>query len=406
MKSVNIIKRPHYIKRVMPYIGKDLIKVFSGQRRVGKSYLLFQLMEYFQKEDSDATIIYINKEDLQFSELRTAEDLSSYVKANMSTSHMNYLFIDEIQEIEDFELALRSLLLIDQMDIYCTGSNADLLSKDIAGKLSGRYIEINVYSLSYPEFLNFHQLENSDQSLVFYMKYGGLPYLIHLDFKDEIIFEYLKNIYSTIVYRDIVNRYSLRNSDFLEQLITFLASNIGSLFSAKKISDFLKSQHLKVAPNQVQTYISHIINAFIIHRLRRYDIKGKRLFEVRDKFYFENIGIRNGIWGFRLEDEGKIIENMVYNHLLFLGAEVKVGVFDQYEIDFVAEKNHERKYYQVALSVREEKTFEREFGNLLKIKDQYPKTVIVRGEFAGNTHQGVKSIGLRSFLSQEKWEDV
>lgn len=405
MKSTAVIHRPHYINRVIPYIGKKLIKVFSGQRRVGKSYLLFQLMDYLRKEDLDAHIIYINMEDLQFSQLRRADDLNRYVQEKANQSKMNYLFIDEVQEIEDFELVLRSLLLNDQMDIYCTGSNADLLSKDIAGKLSGRFIEINVYSLSYTEFLNFHQLENSDKSLSFYMKYGGLPYLKHLDFEDEIVFEYLKNIYSTIIYRDIVNRYALRNSDFLEQLITFLASNIGSLFSAKKISDFLKSQHLKVSPNQVQTYLSHIVNAFIVHRLRRYDLKGKRLFEVGDKFYFENMGIRNGIWGYRQEDEGKIMENMVYNHLLFLGADVHVGVFNQYEIDFVAEKNNERKYFQVALSLKEEKTIKREFGNLLKIKDQYPKAVITMDGFSGNTHYGIPNVSLRSFLSNDKWEE-
>ena len=402
MNLKTAIPRPYYIDRIKPFINKSLIKVLVGQRRVGKSYLLYQLMDVIREKDANANLIYINKEDLNFVTIRNAQDLNEYVKDNLHKNEMNYLFIDEIQEIENFEQALRSLLLENKIDIYCTGSNANLLSKDIAGKLSGRYIEINVYSLSYIEFLSFHKLRNNDKSLGLYMKFGGFPYLVHLELKDDIVFDYLKNIYATIIYRDIVNRYSLRNSNFLERLILFLASNTGSLFSAKKISDFLKSQQLKVPPNQVQIYIEHIVNAFVIHQVKRYDIKGKRLFEIGDKYYFENLGIRHGIWGFRPEDLPKIMENLVYNQLLYLGYEVKVGVFDQYEIDFVAEKQGERRYYQVALSMNEEKTIKREFGNLLRIKDQYPKAVICMEEFQGGTYKGIPSIALREFLSRTK----
>ncbi|MBW7869110.1 MAG: ATP-binding protein [Brumimicrobium sp.] len=265
------------MNRVQPFIGKNLIKVFTGQRRVGKSHLLFQLIQQIKESETKANIIYINKEDLAFEALKTAKDLNDYVIQHQSKNQKNYVFIDEIQEIENFEDALRSLLIDDTMDLYCTGSNAELLSTDIAGKLSGRFIEINVYSLTYIEFLEFQQLKDSPESLQSYLKYGGLPYLIHLPLEETIVFEYLKNIYSTIIFRDVINRYGVRNTIFLEQLIYFLASNTGSIFSAKSISDFLKSQKVNIAPNQVQVYAQHLVNAFLIHQVKRYDMEGKRL---------------------------------------------------------------------------------------------------------------------------------
>ncbi len=392
------IPRPKYLKRIEPFIGKNLIKVFTGQRRVGKSYLLFQIIEEIKKKDSEAKIIYINKEDLAFAHIRNADDLNGYVLQNKSADGTTYVFIDEIQDIENFEVALRSLLLDKNLDLYCTGSNANLLSSDIAGHLSGRYIEIPVYSLSYTEFLQFHQLEDSDDVLEKYLKFGGLPYLIHLPLEEAVVFEYLENVYSTILFRDIINRFSVRNTVFLEQLILFLASNTGSLFSAKKISDFLKSQKINMAPNQVQTYIQHLTNAFLIHRVNRYDIVGKRLFEIGEKYYFENLGIRNALWGFRAEDRGKILENAVYNHLLTENYKVQVGIIADSEIDFIAEKNGEKMYIQATLTLNEEKTIEREFGNLLKIKDNYPKLLITMDRFSGNTFEGVKVTDLRTFL--------
>jgi predicted AAA+ superfamily ATPase len=380
---------------------QSIIKVFTGQRRVGKSYLLFQIIQMIQKEHKNASIIYINKEDLSFSNIKNALDLNDYIKSKKVTNQKNYVFIDEIQEIENFSDALRSAALDTDLDIYCTGSNANLLSRDIAGQLSGRYIEIEVHSLSYTEFLDFHQLESASESLAKFLKYGGLPYLKHLKLEDEIVFEYLKNIYATIVYRDIVNRYEIRNTPFLEKLVQFLAGNIGSLFSSKKISDFLKSQQVKISTNQVQSYVEYLVNAFLIYKVARYDMIGKRVFEFGEKYYFENLGIRNGIYGYRIEDRGKIMENAVFNHLKFLGYTILIGKQDQREIDFIAQKNGETHYFQVALSILEPQTIEREFGNLLKIQDNYPKTVITWEAFDGNTHKGIQTISLEMFLRRE-----
>lgn len=393
----NIHNRAHYIDRVKPFMGQNIIKVFTGQRRVGKSYLLFQLIQLLQ-ENPENHVLYINKEDLAFSFIKTSEDLHQYVMEQKAEKGKTYVFIDEIQDIQDFDAALRSLLLREDLDLYCTGSNANLLSGDIAGHLSGRYIEIVVYSLSYSEFLDFHILETSSDSLEKYLKYGGLPYLKHLPLEDVIVFEYLKNIYTTIVYRDIINRYAVRNVPFLEQLVLFLAGHTGSVFSAKKISDFLKSQRVNIAPNQVQTYIQYLVNAFLVHKVARYDMIGKRIFEIGDKYYFENLGIRNGIWGYRIEDRGKILENAVYNHLLFKGYKVTVGKLNLSEIDFIAEKDGEKKYYQVALTINDTKTLEREFGNLININDNYSKTVITFDIFSGNTYEGINTIDLEQFL--------
>jgi len=394
----SIVKREDYLQRVLPFIGKNLIKVFTGQRRVGKSYLLFQIMDYLLEQDAEAALVYVNKEDIAFSALRTAQDLHDYVLQHKSHTAKTYVFIDEIQDIENFETALRSLLLHDDLDLYCTGSNAKLLSGDIAGYLSGRAIEIVVYSLSYPEFLVFHSLKDNDKTLELYLKYGGLPYLKNLVLEEAVAFEYLKNIYNTIVYRDIIHRFSIRNVLFLEQLVLFLASNTGSLFSAKKISDFLKSQRINMASNQVQTYSDYLVHAFLIHRVSRYDLIGKRIFETGEKYYFENLGIRHALWGYRLEDRGKIMENVVYNHLLFRGYEVQVGNLGSLEIDFVAQRAGEKLYVQVALSINEAQTMEREFGNLKKINDNFPKMVVTLDAFQGNTHEGIVAIDLRSFL--------
>ena len=394
---LHVIPRMNYLNKVKPFVNQSIIKVFTGQRRVGKSYLLYQLMDYLKSSQSNPFILYINKEDLAFSTINTALDLVNYVNEHACTTGTTYLFIDEIQDIEDFSSALRSLLLNEKLDIYCTGSNATMLSSDIAGHLSGRFIEINVHSLSYFEFLAFHHATDSDETMEQFIKYGGLPYLRNLPLQDDVVFEYLKNIYNTIVYRDIINRYAVRNVVFLERLVQFLCSTTGSLFSNKKISDFLKSQKINMPPNQVQLYVNYLARAFLIHKVGRYDIIGKRLFEVGDKYYFENLGIRNALWGYRIEDRGKVLENVVYNELLFKGYQVKVGVIGAHEIDFIATKDFEKWYIQVALSINEEKTLTREFGNLLKIQDNYRKTLVTLTPYSGSTYEGIEVLDLRAF---------
>ncbi len=391
--------RATYIERIKPFMRTPIVKVMIGHRRVGKSYILFQLIELIKKEENDANIIYINKEDIDFVDLNTYKELHDYISPRLVTNKKNYIFIDEIQEIENFKVAIRSLALDENNDIYITGSNSEMFSSDLANELGGRYVEFRIYSLSYFEFLNFHKLPNDDQSLEKYVHLGGLPYLIHLPLNEKIVMEYIKSVYSTIVLRDVVQRKRIRNTDFLDQLIRFLANNVGSLFSSKSISDFLKSQNVKISSNQVSEYADSLAEAFVVHKIGRYDIVGKKLFERGEKFFFENLGIRNAIAGYKLQDRAKRIENLVCNHLLFCGYEVKVGTLSTEEIDFVCTRDGERLYVQVAVELSSPETIAREFGNLLKIKDNYPKVVVSGERYIENSYEGVEHIYIRDFLS-------
>ena len=396
-----IYQRDSYIGRIKPFMRTNTVKVMIGHRRVGKSYILYQLINLIRDEERDANIIYINKEDLEFEFITNYRDLYDYVKERISDEHRNYIFVDEIQEIADFRLAIRSLALDENNDIYITGSNSEMFSSDLANELGGRYVEFKIFSLSYLEFLQFHQLPNDDNSLEKYIHFGGLPYLINLPLEEYVAMEYINSIYSTIVLRDVVQRKNIRNTAFLEQLIRFLANNVGSLFSSKSISDFLKSQNVKIAPGQVSEYADALAEAFIVHRLGRYDIAGKKFFERGEKYFFENMGIRNAISGYKPQDKAKRLENVVCNHLMTCGYDVKVGALATEEIDFVCTRNGETLYVQVAIELSRPEPIEREFGNLLKIKDNYPKIVVSGERSFENSYDGVEHVYIRDFLSSE-----
>ncbi len=301
------ISRSKYIGKINPYINKDIIKVLIGQRRVGKSYMLFQIMDEITKQDKKANIIYISKELDEFDHIKDYKDLIQEVNQKKTNKDKQYIFIDELQDIENFEKALRSLQAKKEFDIYCTGSNAKLLSGELATYLSGRYVEIKIYSLTFNEFLEFHTLENDNTSLIKYLKYGGLPYLINLKLQDHIIYDYLKNIYAAILFKDVVKRFNVRNIYFLENLVKYIADNTGSLVSSKKISDFLKSQKIQISPQLVIDYLKYLESAFFIFKTTRADIAGKKIFEIGEKYYFEDLGLRHSIIGYKANDIGKIM---------------------------------------------------------------------------------------------------
>ncbi len=396
------IRRPEYIAKIDPYIGKDIIKIIVGQRRVGKSYLLFQIMDELLKRGvRKADIIYINKELFEFDKIRNYRNLLNFIQKKTKNKRKKYLFIDEIQDIEQFERALRHLSAKGGYDIYSTGSNADLLSGELATYLSGRYIEIEVFSLSYLEFLKFHKLENNKESLLKYTKYGGLPYLVNLELNDDIVYGYLENIYNTIILKDVVGRYKIRNIAFLERLVEYLAENTGSIVSAKKISDFLKSQKINISPNIVLDYLSFLSAAFLIFKARRADVQGKKIFEINEKYYFEDLGIRNSVIGYKRMDINKILENLIFMHLKIFGYKITVGQLGKKEIDFVAEKGGQRIYIQAAYLIANEEIKKREFGNLLEIRDNYPKIVVSMDEVKEERYKGVKHINIIDFLSKE-----
>jgi predicted AAA+ superfamily ATPase len=392
------ITRKHYIDRIKPYIGKDIIKVITGQRRVGKSYLLFQIMDVVTASDTEAQIIYINKELYEFDFIDNYKALLAYIKDKVKGKKNCYIFIDEIQDIEQFEKALRSLSAEGGYDIYCTGSNAGLLSGDLATYLSGRYIEIKVFCLSYIEFLEFHKLQNNPEAFLKYIKYGGLPYLINLKLNDDIVYDYLKNIYNTILFKDVVKRHRIRNIAFLERLTIYLADNAGSLVSAKKISDFLKSQKTNISPNVVLNYLSHLESAFFILKVQRSEIAGKKIFEIGEKYYFEDLGLRHTIVGYQQADIGRILENLVFIHLKRSGYDITIGRIGGKEIDFACEKKGERLYVQVAYMITDQNVHDREFGNLLEIKDNFTKIVVSMDEMTGGKFKGIMHVNIRDFL--------
>ena len=397
------IARPNYTEKIKPFIGKQIIKVLTGQRRVGKSYIMLQLMDFIKEENPTANIIYINLELDQFAHIQTNNDLSEYLLDKFRSDNANYLFIDEIQEIDSFQLTIRSLLAENKCDIFCTGSNAAMLSGELATSLSGRYVEINIHSLSFAEFLTFHQLVKGSDSLMKYLTYGGMPYLPNIGLHDDLPFEYLKNVYSTILLKDVVSRENIRNISFLENLVLYLADNIGSLFSANNISKFLKSQRIAISPQLTMNYLKALSNAYFVHKVVRSEIGGLKIFEIGEKYYFEDLGLRNAIKGFNQKTElHKLLENAVYLHLLQRGYRIFIGKIDHKEIDFVADRNGLKVYVQVCLQLTEKTTSSREFGNLLMIKDNYPKYVITLNDMIiGDDYQGIKQMNLIDFLLLE-----
>lgn len=398
-KTMEYIKRDGYLERIRPFITKDLIKVFTGQRRVGKSFLLYQIMDEIKAGQANPNIIYVNMELHDFAEIKDHEALINYVSSRLSDRSQNFLFIDEIQDIPNFEKALRHFHASKTADIYCTGSNAHLLSGELATLLSGRYIEFHVSGLSYSEFLRFHQLNDTDGSLFRYIRYGSLPYLKNLSDEEEVVFEYIKNVYHTILYKDIVGRWNVRNTVVLENLLRFLMNNLGNLFSAKKISDYLKSQKVNITPKVLIEYLSYCEDAFLIYGVKRYGISGKKLFEVGAKYYFEDLGIRHAIGGYRMDDIGKILENLVFKHLLHNRYDVYVGTLGDREIDFVGKRGNEAIYVQVAYRIQSTETHAREFGNLLKIGDNFRKIVVSMDDYIEGSYQGIEHLHIRQFLT-------
>jgi len=401
--TLDYIRRPAYTAKISPFVDKQIIKILTGQRRVGKSYVLYQLMDDILEKTPKANIIYIPREYDEFAAIQTHTDLLAYVKKQLKPNKKNYLFIDEVQEISSFQLALRSLLAKNSCDIFCTGSNAKMLSGELATHLSGRYMEFNVHSLSYVEFLTFHKLTNTTESLLKYLTFGGMPYLINIGLKEQLPFEYLRNVYATILLKDVVARENVRNISFLENLVLFLSDNIGSLFSATNISKFLKSQHVDISPQLTINYLKALSNAYFIHKVIRSEVGGLKIFEIGEKYYFEDLGLRNALRGFdQLADMHKILENAVYLHLIQRGYQVYVGKIGDKEIDFVADKNGQKVYIQTCLTLANSKeTANREFGNLLAIEDNFPKYVVTLNDImVGKNYKGIVQLNLSDFLTK------
>ena len=399
---MEVITRRHYADIVDSWIGKGNIIAIVGSRRVGKSYVVKDFI-LRHKNDKDANIIYIDKEKKTFKDIKTKDNLDEWIEERFVTGKHNYILIDEAQEIDHFEKSVCNWYTEENTDVIITGSNSKMLSGELATLIAGRHVEMRIHPLTYSEFLQFHSLEDNDESLMSYLKYGGLPGLrkVGLD-SDEQVWAYLASVFNTIMLKDIIERHDIRNIPFLNNLISFYADTTGKLTSANSISKYMKSQQEDVSSNLILLYRGFYTESYLLDIVPRYDIHGKKIFQSNEKIYWDDLGLRN------LKAEGsmdsyieKVIENVVYKYLCYLGYEVKVGVLNVGEVDFVCTKPGKTIYVQASYIVAEQSTRDREFGPLEKIRDNHPKYVIsVTPLLTQRDENGITHLSLRKFLRE------
>ena len=398
-------KRELYIEKIKPFINKDIIKVLTGIRRSGKSVMLKLIMEELKQNKIDEKqFININFENLINRELTTADKLHEYILKKASEIKKKcYIFLDEIQEVKDWEKCINSLRVNEEydFDIYITGSNAKLLSGELSTYLAGRYVEFVIYPFSFKEFLetlkSIQQDISTREAFQKYVKFGGMPFLYNLAFEEEASLQYLKDNYSSIILKDITKRNKIRDTDLLERVISYLIMNVGNNFSATSISKFFKSENRKVSVETILNYIKAAEESFLIYRVSRDDLIGKKVLNVNEKYYIADHGMREAILGSNQRDINQIFENIIYLELLRKGYNVRVGKVDNLEVDFVCTKGNEKIYVQVAYLLASSETIEREFTSLEKIDDNYPKYVISMDEF-DMSRNGIKHINIIDFL--------
>lgn len=400
-----MIKRELYIEKIKPFIDKDIIKVLTGIRRSGKSVMLKLIMEELKQNKIDEKqFININFENLINRELTTADKLHEYILKKASEIKKKcYIFLDEIQEVKDWEKCINSLRVNNgyDFDIYITGSNAKLLSGELSTYLAGRYVEFVIYPFSFKEFLetlkSIQQDVSTREAFQKYVKFGGMPFLYNLAFEEEASLQYLKDIYSSIILKDITQRNKIRDTDLLERVISYLIMNVGNNFSATSISKFFKSENRKVSVETILNYIKAAEESFLIYKVSRDDLIGKKVLNVNEKYYIADHGMREAIFGSNQRDINQIFENIIYLELLRKGYNVRVGKVDNLEVDFVCTKGNEKIYVQVAYLLASAETIEREFTSLEKINDNYPKYVISMDEF-DMSRNGIKHVNIIDFL--------
>jgi hypothetical protein len=399
---MEVITRKYYADIVDSWIGKGNIVAIVGSRRVGKSYVVKDFIQRHEN-DKDANIIYIDKEKKAFKDIKTKDDLNAWIEERFLPGRHNYILVDEAQEIDHFEESICNWYTEEDTDVIITGSNSKMLSGELATLIAGRHVEVRIYPLTYSEFLEFHNLSDSDESLMAYLNYGGLPGLrqVGLD-NDEQVWAYLSSVFNTIMLKDIIERHDIRNVPFLNNLIAFYADTTGKLTSANSISKYMKSQQEDVSSNLILLYRGFYEEAYLLDVVPRYDIHGKKIFQSNEKIYWDDLGLRN------LKAEGsmdsyieKVIENAVYKHLCYLGYDVKVGVLNAGEVDFVCTKPGRTVYVQASYIVAEQTTRDREFGPLEKIRDNHPKYVVSATPLLTQRDEnGITHLSLRRFLKE------
>ena len=401
-----MIRRNLYLEEIKKYINKPIIKVITGMRRSGKSMILKLIQEELQnigivKEN----IIYMNFESLIFMDIKDFEALYKHIIEKTSDKKGKiYILLDEIQEVKGWEKAINSFLVDLDVDIYITGSNANLLSSELATYIAGRYVEIKIYPLSFQEYIDFVSENNKENSLSLdeyfsqYMNFGGLPGIHIFNYNKEEIYQYLVDVYNSILLRDVIARNNIRDIELLERVVLYIMDNIGNIFSAKSISDFLKNQGRKLSVETIYNYLKALENAFIISKVQRYDIKGKNILETQEKYYLSDLGFRHAKLGYQSNDISGYLENIVFLELLRRKYKVNIGKQNNKEIDFVANLRDENLYLQVTYLLASEETIEREFSPLKSIKDNYSKLVLSMDNLPESNVEGIKRKKIIDFL--------
>ena len=400
-----MITREIYINKLLSYKDTEFIKVITGIRRCGKSTLLKLFMQKILEENKKTNVIYMNFESFEFDDINNYKDMYNKIKEQIRKKEKNYILLDEVQRVKEWEKAVNALKVDFDSDIYITGSNAYLLSSELSTYLSGRYIEIKVLPLSFKEYLEFSVSKEQytlEDKFTEYIKFGGMPGIVTINNEENLYENAIKGIYNTVFMKDVIERNKLVDATLLGKILKFLMSNIGSLVSSKKIADFLTSQGTKITHNTVLNYLQMLENAYIIYKVPRYDIKGKEILKTLEKYYIVDTGIRNIILGFRDSDFGHLIENIVYFELIRKGYDVTIGKNDLLEVDFVATNSNDRKYYQVTYSMLDENVKKRELEVLKNINDNYEKTIITMDKLYNNTSDnGIKIKYLIDFLLEK-----
>ena len=403
-----MINRPLYTEKIMAYTDTPFVKVLTGVRRCGKSTILKMIMEKLQNERgiSADQIVSMRFDSMEYEDM-TAKQMFEAVKAKISENKKTYLFLDEVQEIEGWEKVVNSLSSDYDVDLYVTGSNSRMMSSEISTYLTGRYVSFRIFPLSFEEYLTFRreytEVKDVHVELADYIRLGGFPATHLRDYSQDEVYTIVRDIYNSTIFSDIVRRNQIRKVDQLERVVKYTFSNVGNTFSAKSISDYLKSEHRKIDNETVYSYLEKLEKAYLLHRCSRYDLQGKEILKTQEKFYLADTALRYSVLGYNPDSVASSLENVVYLELCRRGYEVNIGKTADGEVDFVAQRHGEKLYVQVTQKIRSEKTERREYDRLLDIKDNYPKYVLRTDEFAGGNYEGIKSMHVADFLLSKEF---
>lgn len=405
---VILIYRPMYVDRIMAYVDTPFVKILTGVRRCGKSTILKMIMEKLETERSipEDRIVSYRYDSMEYEDM-TAKQMYDQLKERLSPDGKTYLFLDEVQEIKGWEKVVNSLSSDFDVDLYITGSNSRMMSSEISTYLTGRYISFRIFTLSFGEYLMFKEkyatISNPKTELANYVRLGGFP-ATHLQaYSQDEIYTIVRDIYNSTIFSDIVKRNQIRKIDQLERVVKYTFNNVGNTFSAKSISDYLKSERRALDNETVYSYLEKLEKAYLLHRCSRYDLQGKEILKTQEKFYLADVSLRYSVLGYNADSVASSLENIVYLELCRRGYTVNIGKTSDGEIDFVAVRQNEKIYVQVTQEIRSEKTEKREYDRLLEIHDNYPKYVLTTDEFAGGNYEGIKTMHIADFLLSSEY---